>query len=45
MIAHLSDAKSLISELEEKARKIDAALIAGKPSLAPPPRKGGKSRK
>jgi GntR family transcriptional repressor for pyruvate dehydrogenase complex len=45
MIAHLSDAKSLLGKLEEKSRKIDASLMAGKSPVASRTRKPGKSTK
>jgi len=45
MIAHLSDAKSLVGQIEDKARKIDASLIAGKPAIASHPGAGRKTRK
>jgi len=35
MIAHLSDAKSLLGKVEEKAKRIDASLIAASGDLAP----------
>lgn len=45
MIAHLSDAKSLVGQIEDKARKIDASLIAGSPALAAKRGMGRKARK
>ncbi len=45
MIAHLSDAKSLLGRLEDKAKKIDASSIAARSPLASRFLKRGKSRK
>ena len=45
MIAHLSDAKSLLGRLEERTKSIDAALMVGRPTLASRTHKGGKTRK
>jgi GntR family transcriptional repressor for pyruvate dehydrogenase complex len=45
MIAHLSDAKSLLGKLEEKSKKIDASLMAGKAPAASRLRKAGRPSK
>lgn len=45
MVAHLSDAKSLLSRIEERAKRIDAKLLAGPGELPPRKRRSAAPRK
>lgn len=45
MIAHLSDAKSLLGRIEDRAKRVDANLLAGPGSLPSPKRRGAVPRK